>query len=82
MPTTNPRVNVVLEVPIYNQIHRMAKKEGISMSLKVRDLVKRAIDEYEDEYLAEVAEERSKSFHRSTALTHRQVWSHLKKRMK
>ena len=44
MPATNPRVNVVLEVPIYNQIHRMAKKEGISMA----DIYKSAARSYID----------------------------------
>jgi len=37
MPTKNPRINVVLEKPLYNSIERLAKKEGVSLSLKVRD---------------------------------------------
>jgi hypothetical protein len=37
----NPRVNVVLEKPLYAKVERLAKKDGVSLSLKVRDLVKK-----------------------------------------
>ncbi len=78
MPAKNPRINVVLEKPLFEAIVRLAKSEGISLSLKVRDLVKEAIELYEDQYLSQVAEERLKTFKRSKALTHEYVWGHLK----
>lgn len=74
MPTKNPRVNVVLERPLYERIRRLAEKEEISLSLKIRDLIREAIEAQEDEALAEFAEERERTFLRSQALTHRQVW--------
>lgn len=70
---------MVLEPPLYKQIARIAKTEGVSMSLKVRDLVRQALEEYEDACLAEIAEERAKTFHRPRASTHARVWAHLKK---
>ncbi len=74
MPTKNPRVNVVLERPLYESVRRLADKEEISLSLKIRDLVKEALEAQEDAALAEFAKEREKTFSRSRALTHKQVW--------
>lgn len=74
MPTKNPRVNVVLEKPLYDSLRRLAEKEEISLSLKIRDLVREALEAQEDAALARFAEEREKSFKRARALTHKQVW--------
>ncbi len=74
MPTKNPRVNVVLEKPLYESVRRLAEKEDISLSLKIRDLVREALEAEEDAALAQFAEEREKSFKRSRALTHKQAW--------
>ena len=74
MRAKNPRINVVLEKPLYESVRRLAANEEISLSLKIRDLVKEALDAQEDLALAEFAEEREKSFRRSRALTHKQVW--------
>ncbi|MBI1976968.1 MAG: nucleotidyltransferase domain-containing protein [Candidatus Omnitrophica bacterium] len=40
MPTQNPRINVVLEKPLYKRLEQLAKKHGISLSKEVRDLVR------------------------------------------
>ena len=74
MPTKNPRINVVLERPLYDSVRRLAEKEDISLSLKIRDLVRKALEAEEDAALAQFAEEREKSFKRTRALTHKQVW--------
>jgi hypothetical protein len=74
MPAKNPRVNVVLEKPLYESVRRLAAKEEISVSLKIRDLVKDALAAQEDIALADVAEKREKSFRRTRGLSHKQVW--------
>lgn len=74
MPTSNPRINVVLEKPIYDSIQRLAKRDGVSMSMKVRDLVKESIEIEEDAILSSIAERREKTYRRSKALTHDDVW--------
>ena len=74
MPTTSPRVNVVLERPLYRALRKLALKDGVSLSTKLRDLVREALEEYEDACLVRLAEEREKTFDRSRALTHDQVW--------
>ena len=74
MPTKNPRINVVLEKPLYTRIERLAKRDGISLSLKVRDLVKEALEIEEDIALSSFAEERERTFSKAKALNHDEVW--------
>ena len=74
MPAKNPRINVVLEKPLYDSVRRLAASEEISLSLKIRDLVKAALEAQEDLTLTELATEREKSFRRTKALSHKQVW--------
>ncbi|MGH7799628.1 MAG: antitoxin, RHH family protein [Thermodesulfobacteriota bacterium] len=74
MPTRNPRINVVLEKPLYESIRRIAKKEGISISLKARDLLREALEIYEDRILESIASEREKTFNRKKALSHGEIW--------
>src|SRR3990170_1361391 len=74
MPARNPRVNVVLEKPLYEAVDHLAKEEGISLSTVVRDLVKEAIEIREDIDLGRIAESREKSLKRSRALAHKDIW--------
>ena len=74
MPTKNPRINVVLEKPLYESIKRLAKKDGVSLSLKARDLVKEALELQEDIGLSRFAEKRESSFRKTKALKHSEVW--------
>jgi hypothetical protein len=74
MPTKNPRIHVVLEKPLYESVRRLAKEEDISLSLKIRDLVKEALEAEEDAALADFVEERDRTFRRSKGLSHKQVW--------
>ena len=74
MPTKNPRINVVLEKPLYNNVERLAKRNGVSLSLKVRDLVKEALEIEEDIGLSKLVETREKTFNRKKSLKHDEVW--------
>ena len=74
MPTKNARINVVVEKPLYTLIDEISKERGISKSMLVRDLVIEAIDLREDQALARFADERDKSFDKSKALAHKEVW--------
>lgn len=65
---------MVLERPLYEAFRRLARREGASLSLKARDLLREALEAYEDLALARIAEEREKSFDRSRAFSHRGVW--------
>ncbi|ODS32121.1 MAG: hypothetical protein SCARUB_02771 [Candidatus Scalindua rubra] len=62
MPTKNPRLNVVLDPNLYKSLSRLANKEGISLSLLARDLLKESLELREDVYWNEVAQKRDKTF--------------------
>jgi hypothetical protein len=79
MPSTNPRVNVLLEEPVYEGLRQWAKRDGVSLSLKVRDLVKDALEAKEDRALAGLAKEREQTFDRKKALTHARTWAPLQR---
>lgn len=74
MPAKNPRVNVVLERPLYDALGRLAKREGTSLSTKARDLLRDALETQEDLVLGEIAAERERTLDRTKTLTHDAVW--------
>ena len=80
MPTKHPRLNVVLEPPVLRSVRRLAARDGVSLSLKARDLIREALELYEDASLGELARERDATFERRKALTHEEVWGHLTRR--
>jgi hypothetical protein len=75
MPAKNPRINVVLDKSLFQTVSLMAKREGVSLSMKARDLLKDALEIHEDILLNEYAEWREASFNRSEALSHEDVWN-------
>jgi predicted DNA-binding protein len=75
MPTKNPRINVVFDASIYRYLQFLAEKDGVSLSTKVRDLIKEALATHEDIYLAAFAEAREESLDESSVLSHEETWS-------
>lgn len=74
MPTKNPRLNVVLDQNMYKILVKLAHKEGISLSLMAKDLIKEAIELHEDIYWQKITKEREKTFSYKDALSHKNVW--------
>jgi predicted DNA-binding protein len=74
MPTKNPRVNIVVEPPLYSVMQDIATSEGVSMSTIARDLIRESIELREDVALAEFADARMKTLERKKALSHDDVW--------
>ncbi|HEY4715585.1 MAG TPA: toxin-antitoxin system, antitoxin component [bacterium] len=74
MPAKNPRINVVIEKPFYNIVRYLANRDKTSLSLKVRDLIKEALEIEEDIALSRFAEKREKTFSHKAALKHNKVW--------
>lgn len=60
MATKNPRLQILLEKPLYSAIASLANQEGVSMSTKARDLIREALEHLEDMALASVVEARSR----------------------
>ncbi len=74
MPAKNPRVNVVLERPLYDALGRLARREGSSLSTNARDLLRDVLETYEDLTLARIAQERERSLGQSAGLSDDAVW--------
>jgi hypothetical protein len=74
MPAKNPHINVVLGNLLYENLRLLAEKDNVSLSAKVRDLLKEALEVQEDMALSEFAQKREKSWNDSKALTHDDVW--------
>ena len=75
MPAKNPRINVVLEEPLYREVQFLAKNDGVSMSTKVRDLLIEVLETQEDIYLAKIADMRVSTWKESLGLSHEKTWS-------
>lgn len=58
MPSKNPRVNTVLPPNIHEVVARLAKRDGVSLSHKVNDLVREALELEEDAGLDSIASKR------------------------
>lgn len=74
MPTKNPRINVVVDPPLYRRVERMASERGISISLVARDLIKEGLETQEDIGLEYLAEQRESTFDSEGALSHEDTW--------
>jgi len=75
MPSKNPRINVVLDDHLFRNVQFLAEREGVSLSTKVRDLVREALEIQEDLDLASFAETRERTFKKTAALSHEETWS-------
>ena len=71
----NQKTLVVLEPPIRNLIKEIAHANKVSISGLCRDLIKEALEVYEDRYWYQVTSERVKNFKWSKGLTHKQIWN-------
>jgi hypothetical protein len=74
MPTQNPRINIVVEPPLYGVMNDLATSEGVSMSTLARDLIREALELREDMGLAAWASAREKTFSKKRALSHEETW--------
>lgn len=65
---------MVLETPLHRWLRRLAKVEGLSISMKLRDLVREAHDSYEDRYWSKAGGKRLKSAKPSKLISHDSFW--------
>lgn len=73
MSTKNPRLMVVLEPPLYDWVKKTAKKQGLSISLVIRDLLKEAYNDKEELYWAKEGEKRLDTFKPASAISHEEL---------
>lgn len=58
MPSALPRISTVMEPALYRVIERLARKDGVTLSQKTRDLLRDALETVEDEGLERMVERR------------------------
>lgn len=75
MPAKNPRINVVMDKIIFDNVRTLADKDGVSLSTKARDLIKQALEIQEDIYLADIAAYRETTLKDQKPLSHDDIWS-------
>lgn len=68
MPATNPRIFTVLDRPVYRAVEGLAKRDGVSLSQKARDLIVQALELTEDAGLEAIVEKRRKNPEKSIPL--------------
>jgi len=71
-------VNAVLEPVLYEGVEALAKREGVSLSQKVRDLVRDALELVEDEGLDSIVRARRETARRQRWIPHAEVKRRLK----
>lgn len=81
MPSTNPRINVVCEKPLYGAIAEIAARDGVSLSSVAHDLLLESLELREDIALALVADKRAAGFNHADALTADQVYDQVGDRL-
>lgn len=50
MATRNKRLSVLLDPPIFSAVETLAKEDGVSMSRKIRDIVKTSLGFDDNDY--------------------------------
>ena len=63
-----------MEPRMYRAIIKLSKKEGLSLSLVARDLLREALEIYEDAFWTGEAEAREKTLPKKKTLSHKEVW--------
>jgi predicted DNA-binding protein len=72
--TKNPRLIVTLEPELYAKIKSVSKKNGTTLSMAARDLIREACEDIEDLGLSLLADKRIKSGKGRRWLTHDEAW--------
>ncbi len=75
MATKNQRLMTVLDPPVYAWLRAKSRRDGISLSLAARDLLRKSYEEDEDRLWAEQGERRLRGFVRSRAVSHDRAWT-------
>ena len=73
MPTTKKRINITLPVEIDQFLTQSAKKDGIPVATKAVELLKFALEVYEDGYWEKLANKRMNEKN-IKYYSHKEVW--------
>jgi hypothetical protein len=59
---------------LYAALGKMAERDGVSMSLEARDLIKEALEAKEDVYWDIVAADRAGTYNAKKSASHKDIW--------
>lgn len=74
MSVYSRRVRLALDQRMLSAVRQLAKRDRVSVSLKLRDLVRQGVELEEDLILAAIAKRRDRTFYRDKWLSHKQIW--------
>lgn len=80
MSTKHPKINLVIERPLFETIKTLSEQNDLSLSSQIRSLVLEALENIEDIELVKLAEERYRTFNHHKAITHKEMWDGLSKK--
>ena len=72
MPTTKERINITVDKDTNSILKTLAKRDGMSKSRKVLDLLLEALEIEEDRALASIVEDRIKD--KANYISHEKAW--------
>lgn len=72
MPSVLPRISTVIELPVFKALEKLAKKDGVSLSQKTRDLLLEALELFEDSTWESIARVRKKN--KAPSIPHKNFW--------
>lgn len=75
MSAKNPRVSAVVDAGLMKWLRSKAGREGISVSLVVRDILKQVREDEEQMYWAAQGDERLETFSPEEAVGHDDAWA-------
>lgn len=73
MATPRPRINAVLEPALFRIVEQLARREGVSLSQMVRDMVLEAAELLEDSGLDQLVRSRRETAPQRRWVSHKQV---------
>lgn len=76
MPTTKQRINITVDGDTGSILKTLAKRDSLSVSAKVLELLEDALELEEDMALATIADSRSKG--KVKYVSHEQAWKSIK----
>jgi hypothetical protein len=74
VPAKNPRVSTVVDKSLLAWLHCRAEKDGVPVSVVVRDILRRVRDDEEERYWAREGDARLASFVSDGAIAHDEAW--------
>ena len=75
MPTVKKRIQVPVADRVHEELKRLAKKRGLSISSLAHTLLEEALEIQEDVYFSRIADAAFEEMERDNLVSHEEAWS-------